>query len=542
MFTMFFIFLCCHICNFIIFPYLYEKLSFFSSIVDVFQNINQILDSYINENKSKLIERKRREKKFNTKEKRNPFKHTELSNIELWFVVICCIESLVFSSFSRESNGVRERTAKTQSVTITRQRTRQNWTEKIWYDWMERWANRPNQSCVLPQLYVWMCVRATCVCMSVSHFFLFVLLCSRARYEFLPTTFEMICCVWAEHPRTTNVKKEKNITKRRELCKRIHKHIDAEPHKPMNEATMEYKHPAATLLLYCLLFAIHSHTHVSTQPGTDRYRTLSALMLRRMNGENWTRRRIGKTKFSPCCERLYYVKRLLRQCHVYLCWKCIVVFQSRFPCAGWTVHSPLQSRSLLFHSFDNIRVESSYRFGQAYTHTIIHFATLFLSLHFTWHWQSTKNKYDTFIIFRFGFHFSVFSSFVSIVIFSALIRYIYNTYIHIYLYVHKAHCYAVMNRARFRAKFRISQISSNNTHTQPKIRTPIQAKSAESAHQCRLQKIWWWRRRRQRRRWRAKIQRYYEDTRDCKRARKREREARSECIVPSEILHIFIKA
>lgn len=76
-----------------------------------------------------------------------------------------------------------------------------------------------------------MCMRA-CACMSVSIsvllFFFCSFCCSRARYEFLPTTFEMICCVWAEHPRTSIWRRKKKI--RRELYKRKHQHIDTMSH------------------------------------------------------------------------------------------------------------------------------------------------------------------------------------------------------------------------------------------------------------------------------------------------------------------------
>lgn len=70
-----------------------------------------------------------------------------------------------------------------------------------------------------PFLYV-------CVLQFSSLFCCLSACCLRARYEFLPTTFEMICCVWAQHPnqRLCNVRGKNNnqIERMCILCKRTH--------------------------------------------------------------------------------------------------------------------------------------------------------------------------------------------------------------------------------------------------------------------------------------------------------------------------------
>lgn len=111
------------------------------------------------------------------------------------------------------------KTQKLRGFTITRQRTRQNWTEKICDDWMEHvWAESgPATSynlcrcccrrCVttLTDHHMWMYVRMYLyarafvnVYVCYSFFFFSCAAAMKARYEFLPTTFEMICCVWAQ--------------------------------------------------------------------------------------------------------------------------------------------------------------------------------------------------------------------------------------------------------------------------------------------------------------------------------------------------------
>lgn len=63
---------------------------------------------------------------------------------------------------------------------------------------------------------IWVCMYVStwiCVRVSTASFSLLAACCFRARYEFLPTTFEMICCIWAQHPNQCCVMNERREKK-----------------------------------------------------------------------------------------------------------------------------------------------------------------------------------------------------------------------------------------------------------------------------------------------------------------------------------------
>lgn len=132
----------------------------------------------------------------------------------LCYCMLCYV--MLLSSLTRD-----EKTQKLGGFTITRQRTRQNWTEKICDDWMEHVSESEQASGPSYESYYYYTNRCRCrlsyhthrlpyvhVCVRVyarafvnvrlSAIWIFFSSCAaaamKAKYEFLPTTCEMICC------------------------------------------------------------------------------------------------------------------------------------------------------------------------------------------------------------------------------------------------------------------------------------------------------------------------------------------------------------
>lgn len=130
---------------------------------------------------------------------------------------------------------------------------------------MERKARA--EPVVLPQQYVYACVRVY-ECFNICVVVFFVRSVVQERDMNFYRQHSRWFVVYEQSTRELAYEERKKI--RRELYKRKYQHMyTREPHKPMNEATMEYKHPTATLHLYCLLFHMHTHTHMSARPGTQ---------------------------------------------------------------------------------------------------------------------------------------------------------------------------------------------------------------------------------------------------------------------------------
>lgn len=320
-----------------------------------------------------------------------------------FFVLFFFLLSLlaISSCCSYSFRAVWRANAKTQSDTITRQRTRQNWTEKIRYDWMERRELKQQQQQHLTVVDVSMCAyESVCVCVSRLFFFprSFVRFVCATRYEFLPTTFEMICCTYEQHP--NDVMKWEEDEKKKN--KTLYKHIDkryARPHKPMNEATMEYKHPTATHCL-CIVYYLHSCTHTHTSPpihshvcimwvSRRHYHRSFVQQQRVWSGDSMVNSIVAEN-VSPHVENASFA------------WSTLFHRRRRriFPCPS--IASPARRifRGVCFVDSFNQRLVSA----RQYTHTHKH-AELVLALPRYILNQSTKNKYDTFIIFSLLFHF-----------------------------------------------------------------------------------------------------------------------------------------
>lgn len=161
-----------------------------------------------------------------------------------------------------------------------------------------------------------------------------------------------------------------------------------QPHKPMNEATMEYKHPIGNII--CVLFTIYTHTCIESPVRSSiehfhhiayelsgmvkivQRRKCDWFLLRKSYVENASSSSLLQFPFQLAVDRLLTSP--------------LVTF----------VHFEEFALPFIRINFVSLRL-----YGSARLHNYI--ANSFVrsfSLYFTWHWQSTKNKHDTFIIFR----------------------------------------------------------------------------------------------------------------------------------------------
>lgn len=130
-----------------------------------------------------------------------------------------------------------------------------------------------------------------------------------------------------------------------------------QPHKPMNEATMEYKHPIGNIIRVLFTIYTHTHAHMHWVAGTIEHRTFSSYSI-------WAER-YGENRAK---EKMWLISP-----PQVICWKCIVVVFASVPLSvgrrstadfSFSYICSLRGVCFTIHS-DKLRISSSLWFGQA---------------------------------------------------------------------------------------------------------------------------------------------------------------------------------